>query len=186
MQEGPAAGRQPYTLHFMHPAAAHALVDGVVLAINREQRLALLAGFTGDQLSGRYHAFLVGEANFFSCAYRFIRRFQAGHAHNRADYKIHFLMSRNPNRTRLPENNSNVALPFSFEPLARSLRILLGSEREHLWPPLARLFQRQFNIIARRHGDKLKPLRIFFDHIKRATANGTGGTEDANALHLTG
>ena len=48
--------------HFFHPAAAQALVDGVVLAVDGQQRLALAARFGGDQFSGGDQAFLVGQA----------------------------------------------------------------------------------------------------------------------------
>ena len=46
--------------------AAHALMDGVMFAVDGEQRLALLAGLGGDQFAGGDQAFLVGKAESLS------------------------------------------------------------------------------------------------------------------------
>src|SRR5271157_4711346 len=50
IQERTAQGGKPDPLYLVAASAAHALVNGIVLAVNRQQRLALPAGFGGDQL----------------------------------------------------------------------------------------------------------------------------------------
>ena len=59
-----SAGRgEPDALDLFHPSAAQALVDGVVFAVDGQQRLALAARFGGDQFSGGDQAFFVGQAD---------------------------------------------------------------------------------------------------------------------------
>ena len=66
VKERSAGSGQPDALDFFHPAATQALVDGIVLAVDGQQRLALAAGLGGDQFSGGDQAFLVGQADCFA------------------------------------------------------------------------------------------------------------------------
>src|SRR6185437_577144 len=93
MQERTAGSRKPDAIYFMKFAAAHALVHRIMLAIDRQQGLALALRFGGDQLSSYYQTFLIRESNFFARFYGLIGRFQAGNAHDCADNKIDFEMS---------------------------------------------------------------------------------------------
>src|SRR5262249_35006123 len=55
-----------YALYFIDSSSAHALVHGVVFAVDREQRFAMHARFRGDEFAGGDQAFLVGQPNLFS------------------------------------------------------------------------------------------------------------------------
>ena len=68
-------------------------MDGVVLAVDGEKRLALAAGFGGDELSGGDQAFFVGEADGFSGADGFVGGLESGNADDGGDYKISVGMS---------------------------------------------------------------------------------------------
>ena len=128
VQEWPAAGSEPDAFDLAHPSAAQALVQGVVLAIDGQERLALLARFPGDQLSSRDQAFFVGQPNFFAGAHRFVGGFEAGHANDRADHKIDLFVRGHAHRAPLPVDDLNVAQPFGLQLPADLLRILLRSQ----------------------------------------------------------
>jgi len=65
-RNGPAGGRQPDAVHFFHPATSQALVNGVVLAVDRQQRLALPPRLGGDQLPRSDQTFLIGHTDRLS------------------------------------------------------------------------------------------------------------------------
>src|SRR5579859_5215565 len=77
-----AAGREPDALDFADPSATHALVHGVVLAIDGKQRLALAARLGGDQFTRGDQAFLVRETYGFAGAHGFVCRFESRNADN--------------------------------------------------------------------------------------------------------
>jgi hypothetical protein len=68
MQEWAAGGGKPYAPDFLYLPASQALVDRVVFAIDREQRLALPAGFGSNDLSRGDQAFLIGQSDCFASA----------------------------------------------------------------------------------------------------------------------
>ncbi len=73
--------------------AAHALVDGVVLAVDGQQRLALAARFGGDQIARGDQALLVGQADGLAGFDGFVGGFQSGNADDGADHEVGVGMS---------------------------------------------------------------------------------------------
>ena len=67
-------------MNLVTASASHALVDRIVFAVDRQQRLALFAGLNGNQVAGGNHAFLIRQADSLSGFYRFVGSFQASHA----------------------------------------------------------------------------------------------------------
>ena len=63
-------------------------MDGIVLAVDGQQRFALAASLGGDQFSGRNQAFLVGQADGLSGPDRFVSGFEAGDADDGADHEV--------------------------------------------------------------------------------------------------
>src|SRR5258708_5006002 len=63
IQKRSARSSEPDTADFIRPATAQTLMDGIMLAINWKQRLALAAGFGGDELSGGHEAFFVRKSD---------------------------------------------------------------------------------------------------------------------------
>src|SRR5438270_1223775 len=78
IQKRSARSGEPDTADFIHPATAQTLMDGIMLAINWKQRLALPAGFGSDELSGSYKAFLIGNIHGFSRFDGFVSGFESG------------------------------------------------------------------------------------------------------------
>ena len=65
-----------------------ALVDGVVLAVDGQDGHVALARGGGEDLAGRNHAFLVGEAHWLAGENRGMRGFKACDANDRGDNEI--------------------------------------------------------------------------------------------------
>src|SRR5947208_7103640 len=105
IQKRSARSGEPDTADFSHPTTAQALMDGIMLAINRKKRLALPAGFGGDEFSGSYEAFFVGKTHGFSRFDGFVSGFQPRNAYDRADHEIAFRMSSDCDRSACAVHN---------------------------------------------------------------------------------
>ena len=92
MQKGTTGSGQPDAPDFFHSSATQALVDGVMLAIDREERFALPTSFAGDEFSCGNQTFLICQAYALTRPHSFIRSFEARDPDNCAHYKIHFRM----------------------------------------------------------------------------------------------
>ena len=67
---------------------AEALMDGVVLAVDRQDRHVALAGGAGEDFAGGHHAFLVGQPDRLSGQDGRMRGLKARHADNSRDDEI--------------------------------------------------------------------------------------------------
>src|SRR5215471_10614710 len=92
MQKRSTGGGEPDALDFFHASAAHALMHGVVLAIDGQQRFVLSAGFGGNEFTRGDKTFFVGQADGFACLDRFVGSFESGYAHDRANNEINLWM----------------------------------------------------------------------------------------------
>src|SRR6202453_1224832 len=81
VQEWASGGGQPDALHLLHLATMKALMDGVMLAVDGQQRRTLFPSFGGDQLAGRNQAFLIGYTDGLSRLNPFQGRLKPTHAH---------------------------------------------------------------------------------------------------------
>ena len=88
--EGATGGGEPDLLDFGGGAAAHALVDGVVLGVDGEEGDVVLAGGGDDELAGGYEALLVGEADGLAGADGGVGGFEAGYADDGGDDEVDF------------------------------------------------------------------------------------------------
>ena len=88
VQERAARGGEPDAFDFVHAAAAEALVDGVMFAVDRKQGLASFASGGGDEFAGGNQTFFVGEADGLSGFDGFVSSFEPGDADDGADYEI--------------------------------------------------------------------------------------------------
>jgi hypothetical protein len=88
--EGAAGGGEPDLFDFGGRAAAQALVDGVVLGVDGQQRDVVLAGGGEDEVAGGDEAFLVGEADGLAGADGGVGGFEAGDADDGGDDEVNF------------------------------------------------------------------------------------------------
>src|SRR5579863_10335099 len=88
LAERAARGGEPDGLDFVVGAGAQALVDGVVLAVNGQDRDAEAAGSGGEDFAGGDHALLVGEADGLSGEDSGVGGFETGDADDRGDDEV--------------------------------------------------------------------------------------------------
>ena len=88
MKKWTTGGGQPDAMDLVATPATHALVDGVVLAVDRQERLALAARFGGDEIAGGDQALLVGEADGLAGFDGFIGGFESGDADDGGDDEV--------------------------------------------------------------------------------------------------
>ena len=151
--------------NFFHPSAAQALVDGIVFAVDRQQRFALAAGFGGDQFARRDQAFLVGQPNGLAGLDGFVSGFESGHADNGADHKINVGMSSHIDGSGGAVYDFDI--PFVPEVCKRERRISgidCGGHGNQLGFPAPGLLESDVNILSGGQSDNLKAVRIGLDH----------------------
>src|ERR1700678_637529 len=105
-------------------------MDSVVLAVDRQQRLALLASFGGDQLARGYQAFLIGYTNGLPRLNGFIGGLKSSRAHERANHEVNVRMSPTPYRTRRAVDHLDLAESSLPEAHAQYICIPFGRDRE--------------------------------------------------------
>src|SRR6516165_8579595 len=77
MQEGATGSREPDSVNFVAASAAQTLVDGIVLGVNGEERLALLVSFGDDEVASGDQALLVGYSDGLSRLNSFVGSFES-------------------------------------------------------------------------------------------------------------
>src|SRR5438270_2483741 len=88
VQERTTGSRETHGCDFLQAASAHALVDGVMLAVDGKQRLALPASLAGDQFSGCNQTFFIGKPNRLPRAHSLICGFKSSDTNNRANHEV--------------------------------------------------------------------------------------------------
>ncbi len=88
--EGATGGGEPDLLDFLGGAAAHALMDGVVLGVDGEEGDVVFLCGGDDELAGGYEAFLVGEADGFAGADCGVGGFETGYSDDGGDDEVDF------------------------------------------------------------------------------------------------
>src|SRR5690242_21653420 len=88
IQEWSARGGKPDPLDLVEASATHALMDGVVLTVDGQQGLALLASFSRDEFSGGDQAFLVRQSDGFADFHGLVSRFQSRYSNDSTHHEI--------------------------------------------------------------------------------------------------
>jgi hypothetical protein len=89
-------------------------MDGIMFAVDGQQRFALTAGFGGNQLTGGDQALFISQANGLARAHGFVSGFESGYAHNGADDEIGFRVSRDLHRSRGAVNHFDFVCSRGF------------------------------------------------------------------------
>src|SRR5215472_13890124 len=90
--EGAAGCGEPDELDFVVPADAHALMHGVVLAVDWDDWNVAIAGGGSEDFAGSDHALLVGEADWLVGEDGRVRGFKAGDSDYGGDDEVGFGM----------------------------------------------------------------------------------------------
>src|SRR5438045_1385279 len=139
---------EPYGFDFIKASASHALMYSIVLAINWEQRLALTARLSGDQLAGSDQAFFISESDYLAGAHCFISGFKSCNPDDGTDHEISLRMRSNLNRSCWPVHNSYIFYAGILQPGARQRGFGLLRDRDKLRPPAAALLENCIDVIA--------------------------------------
>jgi hypothetical protein len=121
-------------------------MDCVVLAVNRQQRLALASSFGCDQFSRGDHTLFVCQADRFSGAHRLIRRLKARYSDDCAYNEIYVRMCGNPHGAGRAINYLYVAHARRFESRSQNLGIGFGSNGNQARIPSPALVKRAIEI----------------------------------------
>jgi hypothetical protein len=151
--ERAAGSREPDLLHLAGRAAAHRLVDGVVLGVDGQERNVPGAGGRDDQVAGSDEALLIGEANGFAGLDGRVGGLKARNANDRGDDELNLWMGRDCDRARgraLDFDSGNV---FGFEAGAEGFSVALGGQRDQLRAPAFGLLKGQIDVGAGGEGD---------------------------------
>ena len=113
--EGAAGRGEPDLFDFVGCAAAEALVDGVVFAVDGEEGGVVLAGGGEDEVAGGYEAFLVGEADRFAGEDGGVGGFKAGDADDGGDDEVGFGEGGDADRAGGAVDDFDASDAFGFE-----------------------------------------------------------------------
>src|SRR5882724_9783612 len=160
VQEWATAGSEPDFADFVDLSAAHALMHRVVLAIDRKQRLVVLARFGSDQLSSCDQTFLIGKPDALTGFHRFVGSLESRNADDGADNKIYFRMSSDFDRACSPLGDLDLFQSRSFQFLAKLLGAFSRRHGDDLRLPSLRVFKGKVEIISSGKRDHAEALGI--------------------------
>src|SRR6516162_3754085 len=170
-------------MDFFHASTAQTLMDGVVFAVDGQQRLALLEGSGGDELAGGDQTFLVREAENLAGFDSLIGGFESGDAHDGAHDEVDLRVRGDPDCAGRAVDDFDVAEAAGSEFLADLVGALFVGKRENAGLPADGLLEGRLDIGAGGEGHDFKSVGIGFSHAESAPANRAGGTQDGDALH---
>ena len=145
--------------------------------------VCLASSFSGDQLTGRYQAFLVRQPDLFASFHGFVRGFQPGHADNRAHHEIGFRMGGHCHGSgRAPHHFGLSVTPASrsrFAELPPRLRELPKAASD----ASAASVQRRVPDLSPRPRWHRKAVRVTLNDFEGAAANRAGGAQNCDSFH---
>ena len=180
--ERPARGGQDQPAHFRRVAPVQALVDGVVLAVDRQHVDAVRPRQVHDQAAGHHQHFLVGERDALAGANRRDHRFERRGARRGAQHGVD-VVARHQLDQGLRAGGAQLEVRRRR---GRQLRPQLragGIAGQHRGPrPVALDLLRQGRgAAAGGQADHLQPIRVRVDHGQRAVPDRAGRAEDREA-----
>lgn len=189
MKERASGGGEPDAGHFVDgpvcadAAAAETLVDGIVLAIDGQERLALAAGFGGDEFAGHNQTFLIGQADGFASFDGLESGFEAGDADDGADDEIDIGMGGDADGSGCAVEDFGAGqsggAKFSAEGVGRGF----AGYGDDLGLPAQSLIADRLEIVAGGQRSHLKAVGIGFNNAESAAADGAGRTKDGDTFH---
>ena len=159
-------------------SAAHALVDGVVLGVDGEERYIVLFCRGDNEFAGGDEALLVGEADGFARADCRVGGFEAGYADDRGDDKIYFGKCGDMDAAVGSVDYFNAGDACLFEAGCEGGGELFGCERDDFGAPAETLLEGHVDVAAGGERDYLVAVGEGLADGKGAVADGAGRAED--------
>jgi chitodextrinase len=184
LAEGAARRRENQALHFAMFAGAKALMDGVVLAIHRQQRHVVSLDACHHYFACGYQNFLIGKGNVFAALYGFVGGGKTDHADGGGQDGFRVGMSGHTfDAFGAEEDFDRGAFVMALEAGAEFARGAFGGDGDNFRVVADNLFGDQFNVGTGGQGDDFEAARKRFDDAEALASDGAGGTEDGDALH---
>ena len=176
-QDAADAGRARTTV----VTGGQALEDGVVLAVDGQQRRAVHARQFRQHRAGQHHRFLVGQQQALAGARGSEARLEAGRAHDGCHDDIDIRVRGHLGQRSRPLQHFSAAAGRSERILQRLGARGIGQHGEARLP-LQALRQQLGDPAVGRQGNDFIAIRVPGQHVERAGADAAGGTENTDPL----
>ena len=161
-------------------ASVQALVDRVVLAVDRQNGDATAAGGLGDDAASHHEHFLVRKRDGLAVLDGRDHRFEPLGPRGGAQHEVDVGMRGDRDEAVTAGTaERHVADPGLFEAIERGA----GRHRRNRWPIAGDLCREQIGVFSRRQPDDLQAIGVRVDDGQRVLADGPGRAEDGDALH---
>ena len=161
-------------------APVQALVDRVVLAVDRQNGDATAAGGLGDDAASHHEHFLVRKRDGLAVLDGRDHRFEPLGPRGGAQHEVDVGMRGDRDEAVTAGTaERHVADPGLFEAIERGA----GRHRRNRWPIAGDLCREQIGVFSRRQPDDLQAIGVRVDDGQRVLADGPGRAEDGDALH---
>ncbi len=151
--EGATGGGEPDLFHLGGRAAAHGLVDGVVLAVDGQEGYVVGAGGGDDEVAGGDEAFLVGEADGLAGEDGGVGGFEAGDADDGGDDEVDVGVRGDGDGAGGAVEDFDAGDAGFAEAELEGFGEGLGGERDESGAPALGLFEGDFKVGAGGEGD---------------------------------
>ena len=159
-------------------AAAHALVDGVVLGVDGEEGDVVFFCGRDDELAGGYEALFVGEAYGLAGADCRVGGFETRHSDDGRDYEVDLRQSRNVNGAGGAVDDFDASDGGGFEAGLESVGEGFGGEGDDLGAPAPALLEGRVDVAAGGEGDGEVAVGVGLADGKGGVSDGSGGSQD--------
>ncbi len=184
LRNGPPEAVSQICLTSFGCAAAQALVNGVVLAVDGQQIDVVLAGRGEDEIARSDEAFLVGQTDGLAAQNGCIGGFEPRDADDRRDDEVGLRKRGHANRSRCAVDDFDSGDSCGLELRCEFGCELLGGHRDQLRTPALALGEGCIDVRACGQRDRMKALRMRLAEAEGALADGAGRAEEGNLLHL--
>ncbi len=185
LPERAAGSRQDQPLNVAGVTAMQTLVNGVVLAVHRQNGGATFPSRLDHQRTGHHEHFLVRERQRLARVNGRERGFEARRAGRGTENQVDVRVRRGRDQ---PVSSDRENLEIGLPVHARRQFVPRGVGRDTDRPrsKTAHLLGKERRVLARGERDDREPVRMRRDDIERALPDRTGGAEHGDAFHRSG
>ena len=181
--EGTARGGEDEALQLVRPSSMQALMDGVVLAVDREDGHAPSFGRLHDETAGHHEHFLVRERNGFPGLDSGQHGIEGGGSRRSTQDEIHLWIGGYRDES-LPAHahDINAGVVRGAQGPPRGGERTCRGQGDRARPEALNLSDEEADVFASSQPDDLQPAGMRLHHRQRAAADRTGGPEDGDAF----
>ena len=181
--EGAARGREPDLSDLGGGAAAHALMDGVVLGVDGEEGDVAVAGGGDDELAGGDEALLIGEADGLAGEHGGVGGFEAGDTDDGGDDEVDLGQGGDGDGAGGAVEDFDAGEVNGVKAGAKIGRESFRRDGDDARAPAPALVEGGIEVVAGGEGDGLVAIGEGLADGQGGVADGAGGTQDGEFLH---